>query len=553
MEVIERSSPVAEVTIVPADKPLTVVERVQLALNTAEREKTLVALAAASKSITSITNKDGRQQCHASRMALKNTRLEITRVGKAARDDANKFASGVIDEEERLIALITDEEERLQKLQDAWDADRLREKQEAEAVEQRRVDAIRMRVADLLGPRALSSLTPSALIAEHIAKIDSIAIDDTFQEFEAEAADAKASGLTWLRELLDAALGRETEQERLRVEREALQRQQQEQNRQREEEQRQAREGAQLNEMRMQEIQGLQHQAMIAVVGRAGVRSGGTRDCIVDTLAETVAWRITEEEFGPLTGVAQSVKDAVVTQIRAELTKWDQAAEATRIAGIRERIDNFYAQTEGATLLSAARVQLLLEAANAFVVDDTFAEFRREAQASLEKTRVRLAEIHFERQTFEAEEQRLATQRAEITRVAGEQREAQEAADRRIAAERAEHDAQQERERVAREAEEQRIADARAALERQQDEFRAEQERAAAPPPPPPDFSTVTDEAAPDDSPQESLALGPAVESDPWRPTDGAIVHLLSTAYDVDAATVVAWLRAMNLDAVVVA
>lgn len=96
----------------------------------------------------------------------------------------------------------------------------------------------------------------------------------------------------------------------------------------REEQERADQEAANTNRMRMSEISGIQQQVMIATLGRAGVRKGGTIQCIRETLAETEAWPIEESNFGPLTSMAQAAKDKAVAEIRDLLT----AAEAARIA-----------------------------------------------------------------------------------------------------------------------------------------------------------------------------------------------------------------------------
>jgi hypothetical protein len=79
---------------------------------------------------------------------------------------------------------------------------------------------------------------------------------------------------------------------------------------------RSAREARQLNEAAMGEIQGIQHQVIIAQTGRLGVRAGGTLQCIDETLAETEAWLI-DDRFGSLQSIAQRAKDTAVASIRA--------------------------------------------------------------------------------------------------------------------------------------------------------------------------------------------------------------------------------------------
>ncbi|MGJ3704601.1 YqaJ viral recombinase family protein [Variovorax sp. AFSI2.2] len=74
-------------------------------------------------------------------------------------------------------------------------------------------------------------------------------------------------------------------------------------------------------DLALSEIRGIQQQVMIATLGRAGVRTGGTIDCIRETLAETEAWPIDAERFGSLADMAQQAKETAVTEIRALLTK----------------------------------------------------------------------------------------------------------------------------------------------------------------------------------------------------------------------------------------
>lgn len=68
-----------------------------------------------------------------------------------------------------------------------------------------------------------------------------------------------------------------------------------------------------------QQILGIQQQVIIAASGLLGVRTGGTIDCIRETLAETEAWVIDEANFGPLTAAAQIAKDGAIASIKAML------------------------------------------------------------------------------------------------------------------------------------------------------------------------------------------------------------------------------------------
>ncbi|MGT2429287.1 YqaJ viral recombinase family protein [Cupriavidus basilensis] len=80
-------------------------------------------------------------------------------------------------------------------------------------------------------------------------------------------------------------------------------------------------------QMVVQEIDAIRHQLMIAQVGRAGVRKGGTIECIRETLAETEAWKI-DERFGDMQADAQAVKEQTVLSIRELLSRAEGKAAA---------------------------------------------------------------------------------------------------------------------------------------------------------------------------------------------------------------------------------
>lgn len=211
-----------------ANKPsteLTVVERAKLALAHLQTEEQLRGLAKATADITTITNADGREQIHAARMRLKNTRCEIQRVCKTARDEATKFSKAVIAEENRLVSLIEPEEGRLERLQEEWDDAREREKQAAIEAEANRVERINERIVEIREAlRVVGHTSTAELILGHTGDIERIVIDESFEEFAEEAERTKSETLTELRERHAAAVAREAEAERVRKDREELER-----------------------------------------------------------------------------------------------------------------------------------------------------------------------------------------------------------------------------------------------------------------------------------------------------------------------------------------
>lgn len=127
---------------------LTVTDRAGQILKFDERKAQLAELAKVSERIVEITNTAGYQECHAARMDLKNTRIDIQKVGKDAREEATAFSKAVIAKEKVLIGIIEPEEARLQKIQDEWDAAREAERQAKVRAEQERIAAIeRERIA----------------------------------------------------------------------------------------------------------------------------------------------------------------------------------------------------------------------------------------------------------------------------------------------------------------------------------------------------------------------------------------------------------------------
>lgn len=255
--------------------------------------------------------------------------------------------------------------------------------------ERKRVAEIHARIDEIKTSPAGVANRDAAKMASAIRHMVALEIGSSFQEFQATAIEAREYALTKLRQMLADREAFEAEQERLRIEREELARQRAEQEQaniearrqialaeaeakrkreaeeaaataerkrlldeqlaklraQAEEQERAAKEQrenaaaeqrridqenerqAELGRARWGEIQAIGHQVMIATVGRKGVRTGGTRECIVETLAETEAWTVTEDKFGPLLGAALSARTNACDQIRTALAAFDQAAQ----------------------------------------------------------------------------------------------------------------------------------------------------------------------------------------------------------------------------------
>jgi len=205
-------------------------ERAALALKSSTIEAELRTLAASSADIVAVIDPAGRDQAHRMAMNLRNRRTEITRTGKEARDDANKFSTAVIAEEKRLIGLIEPEEERIFTLRDGYDAEQARIEAERVAKERLRMEAHEAAIS-IIAKLPTEYLNKSA--AEVLACRDKWAAEvpgDEWEEYREKAAAAIADAVEQLQAMYVTKLAAEEaeriaeearETERLRVAAEA--------------------------------------------------------------------------------------------------------------------------------------------------------------------------------------------------------------------------------------------------------------------------------------------------------------------------------------------
>jgi hypothetical protein len=294
-------------------------------------EQELVTKAAESKHITAITNAAGRDQVHAMRMVLKNARVEIEKRGKAAREDANAFRDAVIEEQKRLIGLIEPEETRLEKLQKEWDdrieaekQAKIKAEQDRQAALQKRVEAIRDKVR--LGVQARSA----AQLSELMNEVDEIVIDESWQTFQDAAADAKAETFAQLEKMLDAAVAREKEEQRLREERAELERLRAEQA----ERERIARE----NEAKERERKAVIERHILWLRGNQTFTAMSSPTLIQQNLDEIRRAPIDEERYQEFLQQAIDVRDATLVRLEnLYLSAVEYQREQARQAAERQR------------------------------------------------------------------------------------------------------------------------------------------------------------------------------------------------------------------------
>ena len=203
---------------------LAPLDRAERVLGFIERKAQLADLARKSERIVEITGTPGYQEAQGARMALKNTRVEIQKLGKAAREDATAFSKAVIAKEKELIDVIEPEESRLQALQDVWDAAREAEKQAKVRAEQERLAAIRAKMDAIrdLPLQALGKSAPTiAGLIEHAQALDVSEFAGEQQQF---AAQMKADAIESLLKLHADRVAADVEAAKLQADRAELER-----------------------------------------------------------------------------------------------------------------------------------------------------------------------------------------------------------------------------------------------------------------------------------------------------------------------------------------
>lgn len=91
----------------------------------------------------------------------------------------------------------------------------------------------------------------------------------------------------------------------------------------------------------LEEINGIRQQVIIAQIGRAGVRVGGTIECILETLAELENWPVSGR-FTPMLEVAAArARDESITAVRqllADALAAEEKSQFQKGAPMRARV-----------------------------------------------------------------------------------------------------------------------------------------------------------------------------------------------------------------------
>lgn len=282
----------------------------------------------------------------------------------------------------------------------------------------------------------------------------------------------------------------------------------------------------------------------------------------------------------------QALQDAWDSKIEAE----KQAridAEMRRSQALRDRIENDIrrAAATSSSAMPSERIARIIEDVSAIAIDDSFDEFRQEADDAKLASLARLREIHAASVEREAEQARIKAEREELARlraeneqrqaaerarIAEEERVAKEARDAEAAKQVAELKAQREKQEAEAAAERKRIADEEAAAKaireteaaKQAEELRLQREaqakadaeakalrdaeakkladeRAA--------FEREQTEARRIKEEEERLKAEQARLASIKKPADAELLGVLAQHYAVPSATVVGWILSMDL------
>lgn len=301
----------------------TAIVEVQTAV--AEFDKVAAGIAELQKQyggvVYEVKTSKGMDEAKSARTAIREPRYEIERVRKAAKAPILKLGKELDDRAKAITSEILAIEEPIDQQIKNEEARKEAEKQAKVDAEMKRVADLQERLGELRGNRMLSPTSGAALIADHIGDLEGIQVDDSFQEFREQAAAAKEGGLAWLRDLHVAATAHETEQARIKAEREELARLRAE------DEKRQAAERARIVEE--------ERVSKVARDAEAAKQAEEIRQMRVaqETAAAAERKRIADEE-----AAAKAIRDAEAKKLAAERAEFErQQADARKIKEEEER------------------------------------------------------------------------------------------------------------------------------------------------------------------------------------------------------------------------
>ena len=170
-----------------------------------EFEQQLNALEAESRAIVpDLTTKKGIEAEKSHIYKWRQSKTAVTKIHKEAKAEALEYGRKVDAVKNKLLERI-----------ESVIADRERPLKEIEEREMARVDGIRWRIIALNNYLEFPQYTTAQMFADELAKVEQFEIDDTLQEFKAEAAIVKNDAMKNLKDRLSAKQKYEAEQDEL--------------------------------------------------------------------------------------------------------------------------------------------------------------------------------------------------------------------------------------------------------------------------------------------------------------------------------------------------
>jgi hypothetical protein len=229
-------------------------------------------------------------------------------------------------------------------------------------------------------------------------------------------------------------------------------------------------------------------------------------------------------------------------QLRISVEKAE--AEQRRVDGLRARVEAIRCLPDDCWMKTAAEIQATLDAAKATAVDESFQEFKEQAQSALFSAIQSLEGIHCKRLADDAEKEKLRLEREELIKLRAETERLRAAELARAAEEDRKARAANEAE-MARQAEELRKqrAEQEAAARAEREKNAAEQKRLAAERA---EFERAQAEARKVKEAEERRRAEQARIANMKPPADSEIVQVLGQHYNVPEYKVREWLRAFD-------
>ena len=170
-----------------------------------EFEQQLNALEAESRAIVpDLTTKKGIEAEKSHIYKWRQSKTAVTKIHKEAKAEALEYGRKVDAVKNKLLERI-----------ESVIADRERPLKEIEEREMARVDGIRWRIIALNNYLEFPQYTTAQMFADELARVEQFEIDDTLQEFKAEAAIVKNEAMKNLKDRLSAKQKYEAEQDEL--------------------------------------------------------------------------------------------------------------------------------------------------------------------------------------------------------------------------------------------------------------------------------------------------------------------------------------------------